>query len=73
MTQPSLPSPADILPHRPPFLFVDTITRLEAGQAAAGTWTLQGDEWFFPGHQHLTPLVCRSAYSLSANAWSLEL
>ena len=50
MTQPSLPAPADVLPHRPPFLFVDTVTRLEPGQAAAGTWTLQGDEWFFPGH-----------------------
>ena len=45
-----LPRPADVLPHRPPFLFVDEVTRLEPGTAAAGTWTLTGDEWFFPGH-----------------------
>jgi len=45
-----LPRPIDILPHRDPFLFVDELTRLEPGQAAAGTWTLSGDEFFFPGH-----------------------
>lgn len=46
----TFPSPGEVLPHRPPFLFVDEITRLEPGIAAAGTWTLAGDEWFFPGH-----------------------
>lgn len=46
----TFPSPGEVLPHRPPFLFVDEITRLEPGTAAAGTWTLAGDEWFFPGH-----------------------
>ena len=46
----ALPQPADVLPHRPPFLFVDEVTRLEPGTAAAGTWTLTGDEWFFAGH-----------------------
>jgi len=46
----ALPQPADVLPHRPPFLFVDELTRLEPGTAAAGTWTLAGDEWFFSGH-----------------------
>jgi 3-hydroxyacyl-[acyl-carrier-protein] dehydratase len=46
----SLPSPADLLPHRPPFLFVDTITALEPGLSARGTWTLSGQEWFFAGH-----------------------
>jgi len=45
-----LPRPIDILPHRDPFLFVDELTRLEPGQAAAGTWTLSGGEFFFPGH-----------------------
>jgi 3-hydroxyacyl-[acyl-carrier-protein] dehydratase len=46
----ALPKPADILPHRPPFLFVDQITALEPGVSARGTWRLTGDEWFFAGH-----------------------
>lgn len=46
----TLPSPAEILPHRPPFLFVDEITELVPGERAAGSWRLSGDEWFFPGH-----------------------
>jgi 3-hydroxyacyl-[acyl-carrier-protein] dehydratase len=45
-----LPRPIDVLPHRDPFLFVDDVVRLEPGQSAAGTWTLRGDEFFFPGH-----------------------
>jgi 3-hydroxyacyl-[acyl-carrier-protein] dehydratase len=45
-----LPRPVDVLPHRDPFLFVDEVVRLEPGQSAAGTWTLRGDEFFFPGH-----------------------
>ena len=45
-----LPAPADVLPHRPPFLFVDQLTALEPGVSAVGTWSLTGDEWFFPGH-----------------------
>ena len=46
----ALPAPADLLPHRPPFLFVDAVTALVPGQSACGTWTLSGDEWFFAGH-----------------------
>jgi 3-hydroxyacyl-[acyl-carrier-protein] dehydratase len=46
----AFPRPADVLPHRPPFLLVDEVTRLDPGTAAAGTWTLSGEEWFFPGH-----------------------
>jgi 3-hydroxyacyl-[acyl-carrier-protein] dehydratase len=46
----SLPRPIDILPHRPPFLFVDKLLALEPGQSARGIWHLTGDEWFFPGH-----------------------
>ncbi|MFN8023156.1 MAG: 3-hydroxyacyl-ACP dehydratase FabZ [Acidimicrobiales bacterium] len=46
----TLPAPADLLPHRPPFLFVDEVLELEAGQRARGRWTLTGDEWFFAGH-----------------------
>jgi 3-hydroxyacyl-[acyl-carrier-protein] dehydratase len=45
-----LPAPADVLPHRPPFLFVDEVTELIAGTSARGRWHLTGDEAFFPGH-----------------------
>jgi 3-hydroxyacyl-[acyl-carrier-protein] dehydratase len=47
---PTLPAPADILPHRPPFLFLDEVTSLEPGVSAAGSWLLTGDEAFFAGH-----------------------
>jgi 3-hydroxyacyl-[acyl-carrier-protein] dehydratase len=46
----SFPRPADVLPHRPPFLFVDEISALEPGVSARGTWRLTGEEWFFAGH-----------------------
>ena len=42
--------PTDLLPHRPPFLFVDTIDELVPGRSARGRWHLTGDEWFFAGH-----------------------
>ena len=42
--------PIDVLPHRPPFLFIDRVTSLEVGVSAVGHWKLRGDEWFFPGH-----------------------
>jgi 3-hydroxyacyl-[acyl-carrier-protein] dehydratase len=45
-----LPSPADVLAHRSPFLFVDELIELEPGVRAVGRWTLTGDEWFFAGH-----------------------
>ncbi|MEQ8716092.1 MAG: 3-hydroxyacyl-ACP dehydratase FabZ [Acidimicrobiales bacterium] len=46
----SLPAPADVIPHRAPFLFVDGLTALEPGVSAAGWWDLTGDEAFFGGH-----------------------
>ena len=42
--------PTDLLPHRPPFLFVDELLDVHAGQAARGLWRLTGEEWFFSGH-----------------------
>jgi 3-hydroxyacyl-[acyl-carrier-protein] dehydratase len=42
--------PTDLLPHRPPFLFVDEIDEVVPGQSARGRWRLTGDEWFFAGH-----------------------
>jgi 3-hydroxyacyl-[acyl-carrier-protein] dehydratase len=45
-----LPDPAAVLPHRPPFLFVDEVLSLDPGAGARGRWSLRGDEWFFAGH-----------------------
>jgi 3-hydroxyacyl-[acyl-carrier-protein] dehydratase len=44
------PKPDSLLPHRPPFLFVDELVELVPGERAEGYWRLRGDEWFFPGH-----------------------
>jgi 3-hydroxyacyl-[acyl-carrier-protein] dehydratase len=45
-----LPQPADVLPHRPPFLFVSEVTAVEPGVSARGQWELTGEEPFFSGH-----------------------
>jgi 3-hydroxyacyl-[acyl-carrier-protein] dehydratase len=42
--------PEDVLPHRPPFLFVDEVLALEPGQSARGRWRLDPGEAFFGGH-----------------------
>jgi len=42
--------PSEILPHRPPFLFVDEIDEVVPGVSARGRWRLRGDEPFFAGH-----------------------
>ncbi len=52
-----LPAPIDLLPHRPPFLFVDELTELTPGERVRGLWRLTGDEWFFPGHFPERPVV----------------
>ena len=44
------PEPADLLPHRPPFLLLTDVDELVAGQSARGRWRLTGDEDFFAGH-----------------------
>jgi 3-hydroxyacyl-[acyl-carrier-protein] dehydratase len=42
--------PDEVLPHRPPFLFVDEILDVVPGESARGRWHLSGDEAFFAGH-----------------------
>lgn len=39
-----------ILPHRPPFLFVDKILTLEKGKRAVGVKNLTENDYFFKGH-----------------------
>ena len=38
----ALPRPADVLPHRAPFLFVTEVTEVEPGVSARGHWQLTG-------------------------------
>jgi 3-hydroxyacyl-[acyl-carrier-protein] dehydratase len=45
-----LRAPAEVLPHRPPFLFLDEVVELDVGATAKGRWRLTGDEAFFAGH-----------------------
>lgn len=68
-----LPRPVDVLPHRPPFLFVDEVVALVPGQSATGRWHLSGDEWFFPGHFPGRPtlpgvLMCEAIAQMGAIA-----
>lgn len=42
--------PDEVLPHRPPFLFLDEVTSMVVGERAEGYWQLTGDEPFFAGH-----------------------
>jgi len=69
----TLPNPADVLAHRPPFLFVDEVLELVPGQSARGVWRLVGDEWFFSGHFPGRPtlpgvLMCESLAQLGGIA-----
>ncbi len=44
------PRPDEIIPHRPPFLFVTEIVEIAPGERVHARWYLTGDEDFFAGH-----------------------
>jgi 3-hydroxyacyl-[acyl-carrier-protein] dehydratase len=46
----TFPAPIDVLPHRAPFLLLDSVSDLHLGEGAVGHWHLTGDEEFFIGH-----------------------
>ena len=43
-------NPVELLPHRPPFRFVDTVDELEAGVRVVARYRVTGDEAFLAGH-----------------------
>ena len=46
-----------IIPHRPPFRFVDEIVELEPGVRAVGRLAITGEEWYLQGHFPGNPIV----------------
>ena len=52
-----LPQPADVIPHRAPFLLVDEITEIVPEVRTRGRWCPSADEPFFAGHFPGYPVV----------------
>ena len=46
----AFPAPTEVLPHRPPFLFVDEILELRPAEYGRGRWTITEDQFWVPGH-----------------------
>ncbi len=53
----TLPEPADVIPHRAPFLFLDGVATLVPGESATGWWTPSADLAFFAGHFPARPTL----------------
>ena len=49
--------PVALLPHRPPFRFVDAVDELVAGELCVARWRITGDEPFLSGHFPGNPIV----------------
>lgn len=71
-----MPTVTDLIPHRPPFLFVDEIVTQEAdGLTAKRTW--RADEDFYRGHYPgapITPgvLLCEAVFQTAACYMALK-
>ena len=50
MTEPADEVGIDLLPHRPPFRFIDTVLGCEPGRSAEAVYEVTGDEAFLAGH-----------------------
>jgi 3-hydroxyacyl-[acyl-carrier-protein] dehydratase len=51
------PSPTDLIPHRPPFLFVDEIVELEPGVRARARFEVSPELPLFDGHFPGNPIL----------------
>jgi 3-hydroxyacyl-[acyl-carrier-protein] dehydratase len=49
--------PVSLLPHRPPFRFVDSVDELVPGSLAVARWRITGEEAFLAGHFPGNPVV----------------
>ena len=47
----------DLLPHRPPFRFVDVVDHCEPGERVVARWRITGDEAWLAGHFPGRPVV----------------
>jgi len=52
-----VPAPTDILPHRPPFVFVDEVVHIDPGHGARARYTLPADASFLAGHFPGRPIM----------------
>jgi 3-hydroxyacyl-[acyl-carrier-protein] dehydratase len=57
MTHESSEALVALLPHRPPFRFVDAVEEFQAGVSITATYHVRGDEEFLPGHFPGNPIV----------------
>src|SRR6266436_1815781 len=57
MATPTPDDPVSLLPHRPPFRFVDAVDELEPGRLAVARWRITGSEEFLAGHFPGNPIV----------------
>ncbi len=46
-----------LLPHRPPFRFVDAVDRCDPGRSVSARWRITGDEAWLAGHFPGNPVV----------------
>jgi 3-hydroxyacyl-[acyl-carrier-protein] dehydratase len=52
-----VPAPADVLPHRAPFLFLDEVVDLQPGRSARARFSLTADAPFLAGHFPGRPIM----------------
>lgn len=52
-----LPTPTELIPHRPPFLFVDEVLEIDPGRYARARYRLDPDAPFLAGHFPGNPIM----------------
>lgn len=56
-TKGELPDVGDLIPQRPPFLFIDRLVELDAPHRVVAEYLVRGDEFFFAGHFPGNPVL----------------